>query len=661
VASKLCLLVCQNFLAEAAAIVAEENFADVQVAAFAPTCIRPTGDADAIGRLAAERAGPDSDVVVFGGYCLHSLATPERGLSGANRVQVASVPRCLEFAAPAPLVDAQIEAGAYLLTPGWLSHWRRTMTQWGFDQPTARAFFAETTRKLVLLDTGTDAQSDSHLRELADFLALPGEVIPVGLDLLRLRLIKVVLEWRLKQRKDATALTAAYAKQQMADYAMAFDLIGGLTELKREGEVAAHILDIIAMLCAPARLWYQTLVDGQPGELLSRADDAAGDAAQAARLAEFRGDYELAGAGSGFTLRLGNPGETLAVVAVDGLAFPQRSEHYLNLMLSLRPVFILGILNARTFEHLEHARSLLQVDITERRRAEAQLKATLAELERSNAELENFAYIASHDLQEPLRMVTSYLQLLEMDYGDQLDSDAREFIAYAVDGAQRMRQLINDLLEYSRVSTRAAPFAPTDCEQILGYVLHDLQESIAACDATVTHDPLPTLLADRTQMGQLLQNLIANALKFRGTAPPVVHVSARAMDDVRATMDDGRATMDDGRSTMDDVRSTMDDVGLLDDKAASPIEHRTSNIVHRTSGWEFSVRDNGIGIAAEDQTRIFGLFQRLHTREEYPGTGIGLAVCQKIVERHGGRIWVESAPGEGARFHFTIPTMVAKT
>jgi len=615
VASKLCLLVCQNFLAEAAAIVAEENFADVQIAAFAPTCIRPADDTGYISRLAAERAAPDCDVVLFGGFCLNSLATPERGVSGATKIQVASAPRCLEFAAPARLVDAQIEAGAYLLTPGWLSHWRRTMTQWGFDQPTAREFFAETTRKLVLLDTGTDAQSDSHLRELADFLALPNETIPVGLDLLRLRLIRVVLEWRLKQHQDAAARTAAYAKQQMADYAMAFDLIGGLTDLQHEDEVAAHILDIIAMLCAPARLWYLTFVDGQPGALLSRADDPARDGEMRARLAEFRGDYELADAGSGFTLRLSNPGKTLAVVAVDGLTFPRRSEHYLNLMLSLRPVFVLGIQNARTFEHLEQARGLLQEDIMERRRAEAQLTAALAELKRSNTELENFAYIASHDLQEPLRMVTSYLQLLEMHLEDQLDSDAREFIGYAADGAQRMRQLINDLLEYSRVSTRAMPFAPTDCEAILGYVLHDLQGAIAECGATITHDPLPTIMADRTQMGQLFQNLIGNALKFRGSAPPIVHVSARTTAEVSKT----------------------------------------------AKVWEFSIQDNGIGIAAPDQARIFGLFQRLHTREEYPGTGIGLAVCQKIVERHGGRIWVESAPGQGARFMFTIPMVDAKT
>jgi len=615
VANKLCLLVCQNFLAEVGAIIAEEGYADVQGAACAATCLRPTYAACYISQRAAEQTERDCDVILLGGHCLNSIPVPERGAAGANNVRVVALSRCLELVAPAPLVDAEIEAGAYLLTPGWLQNWRRAMAQWGFDQPTAREFFAETTQKLTLLDTGTDAQTGRHLQELADFLALPTQVIPVGLDLLRLRLIRLVLEWRLQQRADAATQAAASAKQPLADYAMAFDLIGGLTDLNRESDVAAHILDIIAMLCAPARLWYLTFVDGQPGALLSRADDPARDGEMRARLGEFRGDYELADAGSGFTLRLSNPGKTLAVVAVDGLTFPRRSEHYLNLMLSLRPVFVLGIQNARTFEHLEQARGLLQEDIMERRRAEAQLTAALAELKRSNTELENFAYIASHDLQEPLRMVTSYLQLLEMHLEDQLDSDAREFIGYAADGAQRMRQLINDLLEYSRVSTRAMPFAPTDCEAILGYVLHDLQGAIAECGATITHDPLPTIMADRTQMGQLFQNLIGNALKFRGSAPPIVHVSARTTAEVSKT----------------------------------------------AKVWEFSIQDNGIGIAAPDQARIFGLFQRLHTREEYPGTGIGLAVCQKIVERHGGRIWVESAPGQGARFMFTIPMIDAKT
>ena len=230
------------------------------------------------------------------------------------------------------------------------------------------------------------------------------------------------------------------------------------------------------------------------------------------------------------------------------------------------------------------------------------LLATQAELARSNAELEQFAYVASHDLQEPLRMVASYVGLLERRYRGKLDDDADDFIEFAVDGARRMQALLNGLLDLSRVGTRGREPEPTDSEAVLRDALLNLEQAIAERDAEVTHDPLPTVLGDRIQLTQLFQNLISNAVKFNASRRPRVAVTARRAG----------------------------------------------------SMWEFGVADNGIGIDPAHFERIFQVFQRLHTRETYAGTGIGLAVCRKIVERHGGTIWIESAKGQGATFCFTL-------
>jgi PAS domain S-box-containing protein len=243
-------------------------------------------------------------------------------------------------------------------------------------------------------------------------------------------------------------------------------------------------------------------------------------------------------------------------------------------------------------------------DITERHEAEERLRLTLADLARSNEELEQFAYVASHDLQEPLHMVSSYTQLLARRYKDRLDKDADEFIAYAVDGANRMQGLITDLLALSRVGMRGKPFEPVDCAAALDRALTNLKATIEESGAVVTHGPLPALLADKSQITQLFQNLLGNAIKFRGKEPPRIHVSAERQEEE----------------------------------------------------WSFSVRDEGIGIDPQYTEHIFAIFQRLHAREEYPGTGIGLAICKKVVERHHGRIWAESQPGVGSTFHFTIAT-----
>lgn len=266
------------------------------------------------------------------------------------------------------------------------------------------------------------------------------------------------------------------------------------------------------------------------------------------------------------------------------------------------------LLNARKiYRKTNHVKLILLAieDITERKCIEEALVRQAKELVRSNTELERFAYVTSHDLQEPLRMVSSYVQLLENRYKDKLDADANEFIGYAVDGVNWMQTLIDALLTYAHVGTQAKAFELSDCNKVVARALLNLQVAIQEHKAEVTYGPMLSVMADSSQLEQLFQNLIGNAIKFQGKEPPRVHIAVEEKD----------------------------------------------------NDWLFSVKDNGIGIDPKSSERIFEIFQRLHSRKAYPGTGIGLAICKKIVERHGGRIWVESMPGQGSTFYFTIPIL----
>jgi len=261
-------------------------------------------------------------------------------------------------------------------------------------------------------------------------------------------------------------------------------------------------------------------------------------------------------------------------------------------------------------------------DITERREAEQslarateQLRRRAAELERSNADLEQFAYVASHDLSEPLRMVSGFVQLLAKRYEGRLDAEADEFIAYAVEGVTRMQELIDDLLTFSRIGRDGRESVEVDLARVARRALEALSTHVAEAGATVAVDELPTVLGNQRELSQLFQNLLSNGLKFRGTEPPRIQVSAR-----------------------------------LDAEGAHSKRPR----------WEFSVADNGIGIEPRHAERIFKMFQRLHGRDVYPGTGIGLPICKKVVEHHEGRIWVEPNPDGGTVFKFTLPAAEAK-
>ena len=292
-------------------------------------------------------------------------------------------------------------------------------------------------------------------------------------------------------------------------------------------------------------------------------------------------------------------------------AFTEQDE---RLAATIASTIAIAYENTKRREDLECQAAVLRQEVIDRQRSEEQVRALnedlenrvrerTTELSRSNTELEQFAYVAAHDLQEPLRKVVGFTQLLAEHCQGRLDSDADEFISYAVDGATRMQQLIRELLAYSRVGAGDRVLRPIDCERVLECSLANLQATLDESRAVVTHEPLPTVIADEGLLVQVLQNLIGNAVKFKGTETPRVHIKADRQVDQ----------------------------------------------------WAFSVRDNGIGIDPQFKERIFEIFQRLHNRTAFPGTGIGLAICKKAIERHGGRIWVDSETGEGASFHFTIP------
>lgn len=268
----------------------------------------------------------------------------------------------------------------------------------------------------------------------------------------------------------------------------------------------------------------------------------------------------------------------------------------------LLSVFILSALKTE-YKRRTKLIDELQDTVAELKRTEKELEQKTLDLARSNAELEQFASAASHDLKEPLMAITIDLKLLKKRFEGKLDPEADKFIADTIDEAMRMQTLINDMLSYARLGTNGKPFVPTDCTAILKRSLANLRIPLEQNGAVITYDPLPEVMANPIQLLQLLQNLIGNAIKFRNEEKPRIHISAE----------------------------------------------------RKEKEWVFSLSDNGIGIPAEFSERIFEIFQRLHNKKEYPGTGIGLATCKKIVERHGGRIWVKSEPGKGSIFFFTIP------
>lgn len=589
VSNKLCILTCQNFAREVAACAAALGGDEISVRTFADACLRPAADRTTLIRFLHECDQANTRAMLFGGRCLAGMGD----LPQSDRVLLCTAEACAELATNPPLVEAYVAGGAYVATPGWLADWQGVVERAGLTREDVRALLGESVQRIVLLDTGVHAESAERLRDFAAFVGLPAEVVPVGLEAIRLRLENGMLRLQLAGQRDRSLADSAQASRQSADYAMIFDLISALGGVTTEAEAIEKIFEVFTLLCAPSRLIYVPLIDGSPGDARARPAYQGVSEATKVRMAGLRASHAWTESHKGFTLRIGRRNQVVAVLEVDGFTYPELGRDYLNLALNVAPVLALAISNARQFQ---------------------KLNAANASLARSNAELEQFAAIVSNDLSAPLHTITRYLQRITERHAAQLPGEAAALIGQAIAGAEHMQKLVDDLLAYCHVDMVDKAFELTDCEIVVQQALRNLAGLIEETGATVAFDPLPAVMGDATQLVMLFQHLIGNALKFRGEQPPVVHIRAELQ------------------------------VGGEAAGAGGP-----------EIGWLFAIQDNGIGIDPEHAEQIFGLFRRAPGQEAHGGTGIGLAICKKIVERHGGRIWFESAPGQGAIFYFTMP------
>lgn len=586
-ATELCILTCGNFFREVAAIIETQQIKDVTVKPFADACLRPGADRALLAQAVSEYSQAGAQVAIFGGRCLAGL----QDLQADGRVVVYSTEACAELALNPEIVRAYTTAGAYLTTPGWLVEWAETIAQANMDPAAVRGLLGESAQRIVLLDTGVYPDSADRLQAFAAFVGLPAEILPVGLTMVELHLAKVLAQFRLHSQQTQAVADSAHASRQSADYAMLFDLISALGGITTEAEVVEKIFEVFALLCAPSRLVYVPLMDGVPGDVRARPAYIGVSDAVKTRMAGLHSSYAWTESGKGFTLRIGRRNQIFAVIEADGLSYPDLKHDYLNLGLNIAPVLALAIANARQFQKLSTAKTLL---------------------ERSNAELEQFAAIVSNDLREPLHTLAHRLELLTARYAAQLPDDAVTLIAQANQDAGYMQRLIDDLLAYCRVDMIDRAFELTDCEIVVQQVLRNLAGLIEDAGATISCDPLPAVEGDITQLTLVFQNLISNAIKFRSERLPEINI---------------RAELQVGDPTAEQAEIS----------------------------WLFAVQDNGIGIDPGYAEQVFGLFSHAPGQKVRSGTGMGLAICKKIIERHGGRIWFESTPGQGTTFYFTIP------
>ncbi|MET0081929.1 MAG: ATP-binding protein [Sedimenticola sp.] len=588
---RLTLLVCDYYLREVSRVVEEEAYGDVEVIPYRADCDHPEAVADSLGEILARLTDAGS-VCVLGGHCL--CGYEQAGLSGD--VTFHPMEQCFEMLIAPEQLDGYMKQGVHLLIPGMLANWRDQYKAWAFDDADAKAFFRESTSRLVLLDTGSTSAANDELEAFAGKAGVPSEKATVGLDGLRLFIRALVAQWREGRLQEDQAGMLQEKERQLADYAMVNDLMSGITALTDEASVVNQVLELFTMFCGPGQVVYQPLTEDGPGEVVFTPPFSTIEEGEAERLAGFTTRYELDEAGGGFTLVIERQGMRYGVVSVKDIAFPQYRQHYLNLSLSITPVIALALSNARTYQK--------QLAAEERVKGlNEQLKQKLIAVNALNKELEAFTYSVSHDLRAPLRSLDGFSQMLVRDYPEKLDERGQHLLDRVRANAQRMGQLIDDMLRLSRLTRGELSLAQVDLSAIASELAEDLAQGDAGRQVEFVIADGVGARCDGGMLKIVLENLLGNAWKYTGKT------------------------------------------------SAAVIEFGTAEMEDETA---YYVRDNGAGFDMAYADKLFRPFQRLHSDEEFQGTGIGLATVQRIIQRHGGRLWAEGAPGEGAVFYFTL-------
>jgi len=492
--------------------------------------------------------------------------------------------RCQELFIPKELVDHYLEKGYFLIASGAL---KRIFFEESDEAKLSQEeieIFKENYTKILLLDTGIEQNIENLLLNLAKKLGIPYKILPVGLDYLSTHLKHLIYNYKFEREKENSMNTLIHTTKKLADYEMVFDLIiSKLTKVNEENTVIDNIFTIFFRLFSPEKLFFLEIKNKELSSLISKPPNLELDPAILEDILNFSDEKIQKYKDNSFILRISHLDEILGYLIVDDIEFPEYIDRYINMAYVIADICGLALINARTYQ---------------------KLLSTLEDLKLSNKELESFAHIISHDLKQPLTNILGYSELLESI----MEADAKpkilEILTRLIEISKYMNQMINDLLEYSRVGRKDTKREQIDVNQIVSQILSNSEQIIQNNNIKVTVQSLPWIYANEIEIIQIFQNLINNAIKFRSENKPVIVINATKMKEK----------------------------------------------------WLFYVEDNGIGIPPESIDDIFKIFHRATDEEKYAGTGIGLSVCKKIVERLGGKIWAESELGKGTTIYFTFPS-----